>query len=629
MALDNISAEIFVVDNNSVDGSMAMVREQFPDVICIENTENVGFAKANNQAIKQAKGEYILLLNPDTLVQEDTFHKCIAYLDAHPNTGGMGVRMIDGKGVYLPESKRGLPTPLVALYKLSGLIKLFPKSKKFARYYMGHLPENETNNVDILAGAYMLLRKSVLNEIGLLDETYFMYGEDIDLSYRIIKAGYENVYFAETQIIHYKGESTKKGSLNYVFIFYQAMQIFAKRHFSSGQARLFSTLIQFAIWLRAGIAVLHRLVNRFLFTAIDAAVMFGGMFYLKLYWEQNHRFVQGGHYPEQFMQIAVPAYIAIWLLSIFFSGGYDRPTKPLNIWRGLAVGTLLILATYGLLSENYRFSRALILLGAFWGLVALPLWRWLAQTALKKPILQNTKPAKRSLVVGGEHEYNRIGNLLAESGLSASFTGWINTSNLEPNRIKPLGEIAQLLEIIDIYRIEEIIFCAKDLSSQQIMTLMQQVKNTHVEIKIAPPESMFVIGSNSINTQGEWYTVQVNTIAKPANKRNKRLIDFFGAVFLLAVSPLLIWFQKQPGGYLGNCIKVLFGKKTWVGYHPQGDPQQLPPLKPAVLFANQQSKTALHNEQTLLHMNFLYAKEYTVVLDLEIILKNLQNLGGH
>ncbi len=194
-ATKDIETEIFVVDNNSVDGSAQFVRDKFSDLKIIENKQNVGFAKANNQAIQQAKGEYILLLNPDTVVEENTFSKVVDFMDQHPDAGGLGVKMIDGKGNFLPESKRGLPTPWVAFCKMFGLSQLFPKSKKFGQYHLSYLNENEIHEVDVLAGAFMLLRKKTLEKTGLLDETFFMYGEDIDLSYRITQAGYKNYYF--------------------------------------------------------------------------------------------------------------------------------------------------------------------------------------------------------------------------------------------------------------------------------------------------------------------------------------------------------------------------------------------------------------------------------------------------
>ena len=222
-AINGIDAEVFVVDNNSSDDSLEMVSQQFPEVIIIANKDNVGFSKANNQAMAIAKGRYILLLNPDTVVEEDTFSKCIAFSDKHPDLGGLGVKMVDGSGIFLPESKRGLPTPSVSFYKIFGLSAIFPKSKTFAKYHLAYLDKDEINEIEVLSGAFMWMRKSVLDKIGYLDEAFFMYGEDIDLSYRITQAGYKNYYFPEAQIIHYKGESTKKGSINYVFVFYLSL----------------------------------------------------------------------------------------------------------------------------------------------------------------------------------------------------------------------------------------------------------------------------------------------------------------------------------------------------------------------------------------------------------------------
>ena len=271
-AIPNVSAEVFVVDNNSPDDSVEMVRNNFPNVHLIHNKDNVGFSRANNQAIEISKGEYVLLLNPDTVVEEDTFENCIEFMDAHPDAGGLGVKMIDGSGKFLPESKRGLPTPSVSFYKIFGLSKLFPKSKKFAKYHLGYLDENETNEIEVLSGAFMWMRKSTLDKVGYLDETFFMYGEDIDLSYRIILGGYKNYYLPKVKIIHYKGESTKKGNLKYVFVFYNAMIIFSKKHFAK-KAKAFSFFINIAIYLRAFLAVLSRFAAKIRLPLTDIAVM--------------------------------------------------------------------------------------------------------------------------------------------------------------------------------------------------------------------------------------------------------------------------------------------------------------------------------------------------------------------
>ena len=288
-ALVGIDAEVFVVDNVSKDDSVEMVRNKFPQVVLIANQENVGFSRANNQAMRLAKGEYVLLLNPDTLVEEDTFKKCIQWMDEHPQGGGLGVRMVDGSGKFLPESKRGIPFPMTSFYKISGLYRLFPHSSSINHYYLGNLSEMENNEVEILSGAYMFMRKKALDEVGLLDEDFFMYGEDIDLSWRILKGGYKNYYLADTRIIHYKGESTKKGSLNYVYVFYQAMDIFAKKHFSSKGAGGFSALLQLAIWFRASLSFVKRIVSALTFPVMDLLLT------LTLWWLVKNIYSEATH----------------------------------------------------------------------------------------------------------------------------------------------------------------------------------------------------------------------------------------------------------------------------------------------------------------------------------------------
>jgi GT2 family glycosyltransferase len=234
-------AEVWVVDNNSSDGSLEMLRKKFPDVKLIANTVNTGFSTANNQAIKQSSGEFVLLLNPDTIVPEDCFETCLKFMDENPEAGGLGARMVDGAGVFLPESKRGLPGPGVSCCKAFGLSGLFPNSAKFGQYYLSYLNEFKVHDVDVLSGAFMLMRKSVLDKSGLLDESFFMYGEDVDLSYRLQKTGARNFYFPETTIIHFKGESTRRGSISFVRNFYKAMLLFSAKHFSKN--RLFTLFI--------------------------------------------------------------------------------------------------------------------------------------------------------------------------------------------------------------------------------------------------------------------------------------------------------------------------------------------------------------------------------------------------
>lgn len=251
------NVEVWVVDNNSTDNSIEYLQMKFPFVQFIKNTVNLGFSKANNQGVREAKGKYILFLNPDTIVPEDAFTKCIAFMEATPDAGALGVQMIDGTGQYLKESKRGFPSLWVSFCKMSGLTRWFPTSKIFARYYMGHLSNQETHRIDILSGAFMMVKKEVLDRTGGFDEQFFMYGEDIDLSYRIQRAGFTNYYFSDCTIIHFKGESTRKDS-KYVRQFYKAMVQFVQKHFHGELAWFYTGLLEAVIWLRAAITVVSR-----------------------------------------------------------------------------------------------------------------------------------------------------------------------------------------------------------------------------------------------------------------------------------------------------------------------------------------------------------------------------------
>jgi GT2 family glycosyltransferase len=246
-ACANVDAEIFVVDNNSTDDSKNFFSDKFSSVRFIWNTENIGFAKANNQVLQLCSGKYILFLNPDTIVPEDCFGKCFSFLESNTQIGGLGIKMIDGTGNFLKESKRGFPTPFSSFYKLCGLARVFPRSPIFSGYNLGHLSDNKNHEVDVLAGAFMIVPKKVLDAVGSFDEIFFMYGEDIDLSYRIQKAGFKNYYFADSVIIHFKGESTNKSSVEYLWHFYRAMHLFSKKHYDFARSSIVYFLISILI----------------------------------------------------------------------------------------------------------------------------------------------------------------------------------------------------------------------------------------------------------------------------------------------------------------------------------------------------------------------------------------------
>ncbi len=641
-ASKGLAIETIVVDNNSVDGSVRMVQEQFPEVQLIANKDNTGFAVANNQAMRIAKGEYVLLLNPDTIVEEDTFKQVIRFMDEHPDAGGLGCAMFDGTGTFLPESKRGLPSPWVAFCKMSGLGALFPRSQRFNYYYLGHLPDDQTHEVEVLSGAFMLMRKSTLDKVGLLDETFFMYGEDIDLSYRITEGGYKNYYFPEARIIHYKGESTKKGSLNYVRVFYQAMVIFAQKHFSGSGAGLYVLGIRLAIFLRAILAVFTNLLRSLLIPMLDALLVFFGMWLIKDVWETHFKADEGITYSINYLLFNVPLYIGIWLSSVFFSGGYDRPFRISRAIAGILIGTVLIGAVYGFLPNSLRYSRAMILIGMLYSVFAVSALRMLINILQHQRPIVDDRARKRVVIVGGAEETVRVRALLHETGVYIDLIGYVligeegmeelSDQQAQTVKNKQLGRPDQLDEIVRIYQIDELIFCSKDIPIQKIIEWMVQIDG-RCAFKTVPTDSSSIIGSNSKNTAGDLYTMEVSlNLHRSSSKRNKRVLDLISSLVLLVLLPILIFVVKQPFGLVRNIFQVLFGQKTWVGYiHEQSKKaraKRLPKLKQGVLSPmDALNTTTTYDEATTDRLDLLYAKDHSIFSDIDIIWKGKHHLG--
>lgn len=617
-----VSSEIIVVDNDSVDGSCQMVEEKFPEVILIANKENVGFSKANNQAIRIAKGEYILLLNPDTVVEENSFLKIVEFMDRTPDAGGLGVKMIDGKGRFLPESKRGLPTPEVAFWKMFGFSRLFPHSKRFGRYHLGYLDNDQVHEVEVLAGAFMLLRRETLDKVGLLDEDYFMYGEDIDLSYRITKGGYKNYYFPETTIIHYKGESTKKGSVNYVKVFYNAMIIFAGKHFSKGNARRYAILINLAIYFHALLSLAGRFFKTVMLPLADALLIFLGFAILLPNWEAYK--YERGYYPPEYLHFAVPIYILIWIGCIWLNGGYRKNIQFMRILKGLLWGSISILVFYSLIDESMRYSRALLLLGSGWAFMALPAYRYLLHKLRMNGLELELDKQKRIAIVAAVVESKRISELIAHSGLNIDTVGFVSPNDSVHQQFY-LGNIHQLQEIIRVNKIDELIFSSEDIPSQEIIRIMLDLSDLNIDYKIAPPESLSIIGSNSISTAGDLYVVHINSIVKENNKQNKRAFDLVTAVCMLLLSPVVIWFASSKSGFFRSIFEVLSGKKSWVGYC-SGTQSNLPTIRKGILSPASLFPESIP-EKKKDELNIIYAKDYRLINDLEIVLKAWRNIG--
>jgi GT2 family glycosyltransferase len=496
-ASENIECEIFVVDNNSADGSCSMVSSEFPEVRLIMNNDNKGFSAANNQALKMAAGRFILLLNPDTVVEEDTFRKCMAFMESHPDAGAAGVRMIDGKGRLLPESKRALPTPKTAFFKIIGLSYIFPKSKLFNRYYLGHLNDMQASKADIISGAFMFLRGEAVASTGLFDEDYFMYGEDIDYSYRLMKAGFSNYYFPEIKIIHYKGESTKKENLNVLINFYKAMRIFVRKHYTNGSLKPFVFLIQTAIVLRAGISMLIRFIKRIFLPVTDGFIAYCMFRLVTSAWE-TYKFGQGYAYPQTFTNIILPVYSAIILLTVAFFSGLRLPSKINDSVKGVLAGIFLILILYALLPVDLRFSRAVIIFGGMILVFTIPLLKFLISLIMPSIADNPFSKAKRTVIVSDPEGFAGVKDLLLSTGNSSRIAGRVSIRKDDMEE-EVLGNIDQIREVLRINRIKEVIYTTRGLNASQIIDSMHLIADFNISIKIASPDEKYIIGSRYVN----------------------------------------------------------------------------------------------------------------------------------
>ena len=619
-----VDAEIIVVDNNSTDNSCQLVRERFPSVILIENKDNKGFSKANNQGVAIAKGEYILFLNPDTVMPEDFFSKTLPYMDTHPEAGALGPRLIDGKGQFAPDAKKSFPSLSVAIFKTTGINKIFSKSAYFNKYYAVHVGERETAAVDVLSGCCMLVRRSAMDKAGgPFDEDYFMYCEDVDLSYRIEKAGYKNIYFPEADLIHYKGESTRKMTLSYVRIFNEALVTFVKKHYSKQQASTFVLFINIGIMLRAVLGTLKRGLKVLHMPLFDALILLLTFIVIKDFWVEEVKNILP--IDPSVVYATFPVYIGLWLLSLYLNGSYDQPYSALKVTRGMIIGTVAILAYYGLLPPELRYSRAIIIFSGFVGTVALlGLHQLLYRMGILKFIPYDKLPRK-AVIVADENAYRDTAALLRQVHYAPELSGRISADGNGGTALAALPEMKELLYTTGT---NEVIFCVNGLTYQDIFEQMQHCGPTY-EYKIHLIGSQSFVGSNSSNTSGDLYTIDRRyNLVDFAQVRNKRMVDLAGALAFLLLFPFTFFLIKHPGALFNNCFLVLFGKRSWVGYADDDTTRYLPKIRKGILQPYNVLPGYEPSSEVKKQINKAYAQHYTTLTDINLLLKNFKYLGG-
>ena len=619
-AVENIETEIFVVDNNSSDGSKDFFKDRFSRVKFIWNKENIGFSKANNIALQHITGKYILFLNPDTLLPEDCLEKSIAYLDSHAEAGALGIKMLDGSGNFLKESKRSFPSPVTSFYKLSGLAKLFPHSKVFARYYLGDIDEEKNHEVEVLAGAFMLIPKKIIDSVGSFDEDFFMYGEDIDLSYRIREAGYKNLYFADSIIIHFKGESTKRGGLNYVRLFYKAMSIFTHKHYGN-RAFVFNVLIQVGILLRAFLSAVKRFIKWIGMPVIDGTIILMSFWIVKLLW--NLYVKRDVNYSPNMLIIAFPFFTLLFLIASYYSGLYDNGFKQKRLNHSTVIAFAVLLSVYALLPESIRFSRGILVFGSLLAFILMTMVRW---WLVKWNVIEGDEKSdehRQTLIIGTQKEFEEVNAIMQNAGMEERVLGRIDVNGNDTNAI---GKIEDIHRLLTTYSIKEIIFCEGELSFKKIIELIKILWK--VRIKFYASNAKGIIGSNSKKISGKFISSDKKIrLSLPISRRNKNFIDIIVSIFFIITFPLHLFTQKKPGQFFKNVFETLLLNRTWVGYaFPE---TTMPKLKSGVLTTTglPASLNTLPAE-SLIASDKWYATDYDVWEDVKMIMHNYKFLSA-
>ncbi|MFM6945137.1 MAG: glycosyltransferase family 2 protein [Bacteroidota bacterium] len=618
-ASKHISTEVIVVDNWSQDDSIPYLKSRFPSVHFIANTVNLGFGKANNQAVRIAQGEYILFLNPDTIVAEDTFDKCIAYLDAHQGVGALGPRLIDGKGKFAPDAKKSFPTLSVAVFKTLGLHKLFPKNAYLNRYYAAHINEWETAQVEVLSGCCMFVRASILPSIGgAFDESFFMYCEDVDLNYRINKGGYLNMYYPEATVLHFKGESTKKLSYQYVKVFNDALITFVKKHYSAANASLFISFIKLGIALRGALGFATNWLKKYKLALVDFIVLFCTLSFLTSFWVEHIKNIN--IVSSKFINYTYPAYLLIWMGALYFNGVYNKLYKPMRVVRAMFIGSILCLAYYGLLPADLRYSRALIVLSGMTGGLLLLAAHELVHRLGIIPLTYAGSISAKAVVFGNTDSYLEIQQKWKGLTWAPQLCGHVQD---DPYTLAtPSSHFKQLLQATSS---NEVVFVSDALSYSQLFEWMR-ILGPKYNYKIHISNSQYFIGSNQSELAGDSLQMDpIYALSDPDQLRNKRMIDLLISIGVLMSLPILAILKFSLDKKAQASLAVLKGKATWVGYCATIKPDpQLPLLVPGIVAAYHYQADFVPSEPLAQQLNKDYALHYHAWTDIKLVLHNLR-----
>ncbi len=629
-AVSIINHEIIVVDNASDDGSVEFIREKFPQITLIVNQTNLGFSKANNAALKIAKGKFILLINPDTIVSEDTITKMIEFLNEHPDAGLAGCKILNPDGSLQLACRRSFPGPWTSFCKVTGLSTLFPKSKLFAKYNLTYLDENSTYEVDAISGSFMMMKREAYEKVGGFDEQFFMYGEDLDLCYRIQKNGYKVYYYPGTQIIHYKGESTKRSSLDETNIFYDAMHLFVKKHFSSFY--LAEIILRSAIGFRKFFAFLGQ--RKLIITGIILDILFFNLsliFAEKLYL----RFTNWTGFPEFSYPLILIIPAAIHILIAALVGVYRKNSFSILRNSGAIIISFFIISSLTFFFKQFAYSRAVVIITYIFLIISLAGWRIILKLFFKVG-LEIAPSSKKTLIVGTNKTAIMIADKLQKKFVDDHIIqGLIGYSHKDiGNAVEGyeiVGSLDNINKLIIDKKINEVIFSPDELSYNQMMSIVSHNTSTGVDFKLIGSNLDFLVGKASVSVLDDIPLIDLNlNISSPVSRFIKSLMDFtLGSFALIFIYPLIYLISKVDNKesdfrkFILGIPSIFSGRVSLVGPQKQSEESKIFLGKKGLTgLWYLEGDSAVSSEK----LDLIYARNQNIWLDIEILGRSFNNM---
>ncbi|RMF08775.1 MAG: glycosyltransferase [Candidatus Neomarinimicrobiota bacterium] len=648
--------EILVVDNHSFDDSVATIRTQFPEVKIQAQDTNLGFGKAVNRGVADTSGDYLFILNPDTVVQEDTLASLVTYMEAHPEVGIVGPKILNADGSLQLACKRTFPTLSVALPKVLGLSRLFPRTKWAGRYNLTYLDEDEIHSVDAISGSCMLVRRSVFEAVDGFDERFFMYGEDLDLCYRVKAQGYSIHYYPRTQIVHYQGESVKSAPFDSIHAFYQAMIIFSQKHFSRSYSFLLRKIIATGVYVRKWVSLLGEWKTQILSIVLDGlAVLIAFLLAIPLRFDDFEPIVSSSG-------LVPGVYVLFW---IGMNALFQLYSRYLFSYSRAVLSSLtgfFLAVTFTYFFKQYAFSRLVILVATALITIMIPGWRMVVQALIGKGYFRPVGERhtvlfrRKTLIMGTDEECRRITqHILKRFDTGLDIVGCCDRKRPEQMDQLPvpfLGFVDDLRAIVKKYHIRELIFPTQSFSYQEIVHIMDLTKELKLTYRMVPRHRDILLGQASIEEIGDYSFVNIDyPLYYRFHLLTKRLFDIlvsggglllFSPVLLIAslsgkLTPVRFWGENHSTfrAYLLNSRypilrflpllwNVFLGRISLVGSRlvPESEPDPHPVCRPGITGLDR-IRTVDLDDQEKEALDRYYLQNQTFTLDLEILVKSL------